>query len=320
VGRTAIEVDVSTVVPFPGRHLVRGWVVTPDDPPEPGSTVTVVCCLAGGTCSTEYFDLHVEGHPGYSMAEHFASAGVVTIALDHLGVGTSDRVDDIFLVTPQVASAVNDYAFRVALERLPGPWGAARLVVVGVGHSMGGMLVTVQQARHASFDAVVVLGHGGDGLPAVLTDAERTITGTLEDATPTIIEAARTRFAQPPPVERRGLVPGSFLADDVPAAVRRAFVAQQTSLLYTCGLTSMIPNITDNEKARIEVPVIVCFGDHDLTDAYESAAARYRGSRSISLFVLPDSAHCHHQASKRTLLWDRILEWMPAALEPSPGH
>ena len=60
VPRTPVEVDVSALVPFAGRHCVRGWVFVPDQAPEPGSTVGVACCLAGGTCSTDYFDLHVD--------------------------------------------------------------------------------------------------------------------------------------------------------------------------------------------------------------------------------------------------------------------
>ena len=312
--RTPVEVDVSAVVPFAGRHRVRGWVFVPDGAPEPGSTVRVACCLAGGICSTDYFDLHVDGLADYSMAAHLASSGVVTIALDHLGVGRSDRVEDIFLVTPQLASAVNDFAFRAVLKGLrDGPAASGDFAVFGVGHSMGGMLATVQQARHQTFHGVIVLGHGGDGLPAVLTDEERRISGTLDEATPAIVAAARSRFAQPPPVERRGLVPGSFLLDDVPDTVRSAFVEQQTSLLYTCGLTSMLPNVTDVEKSRIEVPVLVAFGDHDLTEAYEHAAARYTASRAVTLYILPGSAHCHNQASSRTQLWRRIIEWMDTA-------
>src|SRR4029077_4535268 len=167
-----------------GRHCVRGWVFVPDQAPEPGSTVGVACCLPGGTCSTDYFDLHVSGFAHYSMAEHLASSGVISIALDHLGVGRSDRVEDIFLVTPQLASAVNDFAVRAVLKGLRDrPWGGPELVTFGVGHSMGGMLATVQQARHRTFDGLIVLGHGGDGLPAVLTVEEQSISGPLDEAT-----------------------------------------------------------------------------------------------------------------------------------------
>jgi pimeloyl-ACP methyl ester carboxylesterase len=108
-------------------------------------------------------------------------------------------------------------------------------------------------------------------------------------------------------------VPGSFLSDDVPDAVRHAFVEQQTSLLVTSGLTSMIPNVTDNEKAHIEVPVLVAFGDHDLTDAYERSAARYTASHDVALYVLPGSAHATagHQAGHSA----SIAEWMDAIAE-----
>ena len=111
-------------------------------------------------------------------------------------------------------------------------------------------------------------------------------------------------------IERDKLVPGSFLLDDVPDAVRRAFVEQQTSLLYSPGLTSMIPAVTDHEKAAIDVPVFVAFGDHDLTAAYERSAARYTNSPDVTLYVLPQSAHCHNQASSRLQLWERIARWI----------
>jgi pimeloyl-ACP methyl ester carboxylesterase len=136
------------------------------------------------------------------------------------------------------------------------------------------------------------------------------VRGALDGVTERIVGLARERFSRPPPVERRGVVPGSFLAEDVPGAVRQAFVDQQTSLLYTCGLTSMIPGVTDHDKAAIRVPVFVGFGDRDLTDAYAPAAARYCASNDVTRFVLPGSAHCHNQASTRMLLWDRIVAWI----------
>jgi pimeloyl-ACP methyl ester carboxylesterase len=104
-------------------------------------------------------------------------------------------------------------------------------------------------------------------------------------------------------------VPGVFHADDVPAAVKAAFVAQTTGLLYACGLTSMIPGSTDREKGRIETPVYLGFGDQDLTTRPHAAVAAYRRSRDITLFVTPGSGHCHHQSGHRVLLWDRVAAW-----------
>ncbi len=315
---TPVEVDVSAAVPFPGRAVVRGWVRAPDRPPPPGSPVIVVCCLAGGTCSTRYFDLEVEGLADYSMAGHLAGHGFVTITLDHLGIGESSRVDDVFLLTPPVVSAANDLAHREVLAALAdgtlpleGWSGPVTPIVIGLGHSMGGMLATVQQARHGTFDAVVVLGHGGDGLPEVLTPDEAAVTGDLDEIVGSIEALARQRFSRPSG-ERRGLVPGSFLAADVPDAVRTAFVNQQTSLLFSCGLTSMIPGATDFEKGSITAPLFLGFGEYDLTTDFTGSVAHYRSARDITLFVVPGSAHCHNQAGNRVLLWDRIASWANA--------
>ena len=312
--RREIEVDVSDLVPFPGPVMVRGWVHAPLRSDQSRATV-VWCCLAGGHASTTYFDFQVPGHPGYSMAEHLAGKGCVVVAFDHIGLGASSRVDDIVEVTPALASAVNDRAHRTALDGLAagtlvpelGP--LLSLTAVGVGHSMGGMLLSVQQARHATFDAVAALGHGGNGLPQFLTEAERRVAEHPPILDADVVELARIRLAGVPLVGTSRPEPGSFMARDVPRAVRAEFGAQQVELLYSCGLTSMLPHVTDKEKSDITVPVFVGFGQYDLTRDFFVSAARYTSSRDITLFVLPGSAHCHNLASLRTVLWDRLAHW-----------
>jgi pimeloyl-ACP methyl ester carboxylesterase len=314
-----VEVDVSDLVPWPGPAVVRGWVLAPAvlDRSRP---VTVVCCLAGGRCTTGYFDLQVEGWPGYSMAEHFAAAGCVVVALDHPGVGTSNPVEDLFVVTPGLVAAVNDRAHRQVLSRLAAGTALAGVgplpdvTVVGLGHSMGGMLATVQQARHQTFAALVGLGHG-NGLAEFISAEERALPedGAVdEDA---LVELARRR-AWAEPSGRRPLPPGTFLPADLPDPVRAAFLAQQTDLPPSCGLASIIPGSTDRDKAAVTVPVFLGFGELDLTREFLACASRYTATRDLTLFVLPGAAHCHNQAHNRTDLWDRILVWM-AGLAPA---
>jgi pimeloyl-ACP methyl ester carboxylesterase len=277
-----------------------GWVRAPEREP-----VAVLACLAGGTCTTAYFDLRVPGLPGYSMAEHLVGLGFAVVALDHLGLGASDEVDDLYAVTPTVAAAAQADALGALLARFEG------VPAIGVGHSMGGMLLTVLQADHAAFDAVAVLGHGGDGLPEVLTADESAVAvdRAYAEIEPDIEALARVRFGPDSPVLRKRPTKGPFLLPDVPDAVREAFVAQQVSNLFTCGLTSMIPGATDGPKAAIDVPVFLAFGDHDLTDDYEGARAKYTAATEVELFVLPGSGHCHNQASTRVQLWDRLAGW-----------
>jgi pimeloyl-ACP methyl ester carboxylesterase len=316
---------------------MRGWVIgRPGDgagswrrPPRPPSAETVFYCLAGGRCSTSYFDFHVDGHPGYSMAEYLAGRGCVVISLDHPGIGSSTPVDDIYALTPSLVAAAHDLAVRDIAVRLEegllapdlGPVAVSKLV--GLGHSMGGMIAVVQQARHSSFDALAVLGHGGDGLPTLLTERERAVVNgpfeTLEHRIADLArekalpESARAESARAENASRpRRLRPGSFFASDVPRSVRDAFVAQQTELLHTCGLTSMISGATDRDKAAIDVPVFLAFGDQDLTSDYRSGLSRYSSVRDSTLVTVAPSGHCHNQSSSRTRLWDRLERWAGA--------
>ena len=313
--KVPIAVDVSAAVATPGAHHVRGFVAAPSDLAQLAEPPIVLCCLPGGRCTTGYFDLQVDGLDGYSMADHLTAQGFVVVALDHLGVGASSPVEDIFAVTPAVASSVNHYAFSQILAELragsivPGLDRGSSFVAIGMGHSMGGMLTMVQQANHHTYAAVVNLGHGGDGLPLVLSPEELSVVGDSEAFDASIVGLARARFAGPVRPTPAGAVPGTFHADDVPAAVKKAFVAQSTGLLYACGLTSMIPGSTDREKGRIETPIFLGFGDHDLTTRPHAAVAAYRRSRDVTLFVTPGSGHCHHQSGNRVMLWDRVGAW-----------
>jgi pimeloyl-ACP methyl ester carboxylesterase len=202
--KTSVVVDVSSVVPMPGRHQIRGWVCAPRELRPTDQPRVVLCCLAGGRCTTSYFDLDVEGQGNYSMAEHLAAQGFVVVAIDHLGVGESSAVDDLFLVTPDVASSANHHAFGELLARLRAGSLTNELsavpssVAVGVGHSMGGMLTLVQQAHHHTYDAVANLGHGGDGLPQLLTRDELNVVGDSQALRAKIVDLARARFTPGP--------------------------------------------------------------------------------------------------------------------------
>lgn len=311
--RLPVAVDVSSTVGGDAPCAMRGWVRVPS-PERARARPVVLACLAGGSCSTDYFDLTVDGHADTSMAAYLAARGFAVAALDHPGVGASDPVADVFALTPTVVAAAHARAWREVIGGIEGLDGAP--FVVGVGHSMGGMLATVAQARHRPFDALVGLGHGGDGLPEHLEREELELAHRpLEEVEAEIVARARRRFAVPSPIERRRAPPNSFFAPDVPFAIRRAFAAQQAQLLYTCGLTSMIPGSTDREKAAIDVPLFLGFGDQDLTRDFAGSVAKYTGCRDATLYVLSDAAHCHNQARTRVRLWDRLARWIEVIVD-----
>lgn len=311
--RTELEIDVSEQLESREPIVMRGWAVGPAAAPERSP---VLFCYAGGGCSTSYFDLQVEGLDGYSMADAFARRGAVVVAMDHPGIGASDKVADLFALTPSLVAGCHAHVVQTVVDALSA--GALRPLppitspfVVGLGHSMGGLLVTAQQAHHGSFDSLILAGHSGMGLPEVLTNDELTVTGSdLKSTEEQICSLARLRFAANSSVPRKQPAHGTFFASDVPAAVRQAFADQAVPLLPSCGLTSMIPDSARAERATIAVPIFLAFGDDDLVTDYAESLAQYRSVTDATLYVLGHSGHCHNQASGRHVLWARMLDWL----------
>jgi pimeloyl-ACP methyl ester carboxylesterase len=312
--RSAVEVDVSDVVPFPGHHVVRGVVLAPSTPAPPRAQPLVWCCLPGGNCTSAYFDLHVDGDDtSYSMAAQMANAGGVALALDHLGTGASSPVDDSFLVTPELLALINHTAFTALLERLQkgtlvsGLEPVVAPIPIGVGHSMGAMITIIGQARFGTYAAVANLGGGGAGLPDYLHDPQW-VTWDVAQLRASLVDLAHQQFDGTPPDPDRPR-PGIFHADDVPAPVLGAFRSQLTTLLPSCALASIIPSFSDLERAEITVPLFLGFGEHDLSQVPHEVVRSFRSSGDITLYVLPGSGHCHNQARNRWQLWDRMVEW-----------
>ena len=61
------------------------------------------------------------------------------------------------------------------------------------------------------------------------------------------------------------------------------------------------------------------FGDHDVPRIPHADVAYYRRSHDVTLYVVPDSAHCHNFASTRARLWDRIGRWAGEQAVVPPG-
>src|SRR5215212_4952858 len=164
-GATQLRLDLpSSAVPDGvGEQAIAATVVVPASVDAKDARVLV--CWPGGSYGRDYWDIHLPGRHGYSFAEHMTARGFVVIAADPLGVGDSGRpVDGTLCTYAALADAAHAAAdlVRVRLrdgtlvEGLP-PVAAPR--IVGVGHSMGGGLVVLQQARSGSYDAIAVLGY-----------------------------------------------------------------------------------------------------------------------------------------------------------------
>ena len=153
-----VQVDLSAV---PDLEPGLSAAVTVYLPDEAGESAPVVVGYPGSGFTRQYFD--IRSRPGYSEAAHHVARGYILVACDHVGIGDSSPCDTFGLTIESMAAA-NDATAREIKSRLqtgtlaPGVAAVKVERFVGIGQSMGGCLLTVQQAVHRTFDGIGLLG------------------------------------------------------------------------------------------------------------------------------------------------------------------
>jgi pimeloyl-ACP methyl ester carboxylesterase len=305
IERTSVRVSVGDVAPA-GIATVAARVIL--DPSRLGERPVVLCCFPGGGMSSRYFELD-----GYDMAGHLAAAGFVVVLLDHPGVGDSDLPVDPWTLNPDTVAGIDAEAAGRAVAGL----GLTGATVLGVGHSMGAMILAHQQARHRPYSGLVLLGHSGRGLPEALNPAELAVAGDAERIRASLVDLCRDRFGRPLALGTagvRGMLVGPDLSPDAAAALATANAA----LLTLCGLAAMIPGSHTAELAAVDVPVLLGLAENDIIGPLHQAATYLTGSADVTSYILKEAFHNSNVAPNRRALWDRIAVW--AATVPEAAH
>jgi pimeloyl-ACP methyl ester carboxylesterase len=311
-----LTLDVSASLPFDEPSHVAASIHLPEAPR------AALICWPGGSYGRAYWDMQIPGHPGYSFAEHMTAKGYLVLAADHLGVGASSKPADgerVGFETMSAASAAFVEQVRGLLEGGAPELGGTplpKIPVVGVGHSLGACLTVVTQARHRCYDAVALLGftHGQKELAVSAVGAA----GADPDADAdmlrqTAIEQARAFFGDTWD-DVYGLVPrgpnhGWLHRPDVPAAVVAADDAEAVRWPRQSYVDALLAGYSAEFAAQLDCTIFLGFGDHDVPPVPHHEVEFYTRSGDVTLYVLPDAAHCHNFATTRTQLWDRISLW-----------
>jgi pimeloyl-ACP methyl ester carboxylesterase len=189
----------------------------------------------------------------------------------------------------------------------------------GIGQSMGGCLLTVQQANHRSFDAVAFLGWSGiftnfpasDGsritypMPPRGTDLRPIADQILGVVAP---DVEHFRFCFHWPDEDPELMEPD-LATYVPYSdvVRGdATTPWGSATLPACAVTMMTPGSVAAEAATIDVPVLVASGQRDVIPDPWAEPSAYASSPDVSVVMLGRMSHMHNFARTRQMLWSCI--------------
>jgi pimeloyl-ACP methyl ester carboxylesterase len=326
-----IDVDVTAAADLGERASIKVSVTLP--PAAALSDTPIVCfALPGATYSRKYFMLDLPGSPPGGQAAWHAQRGWIFVAIDHLGTGESIVADPSELVFNTVAAA-SHAAVEAVLQRLQngtlveGYPAIAAPLVLGIGQSMGGCLTVIQQARHASYDAIAVLGFSAvhthpprrPGEPRVrLPFVPRDIAPGGPDRVSLHTPSAAVNSAILALGNQASGLPTSWhyhFDDEPPDIVRQdsewgdAMPAWRSATMP--GLIQWVtaPGAIAPEAASIIVPVLAVFGERDVLEDPRLEAKAYRSAVDFSLFICPRMAHMHNFATTRELLWTRLHSW-----------
>jgi pimeloyl-ACP methyl ester carboxylesterase len=317
---TELTIDVSADVPLDEPVFIAASVHLPIPPVEMPRGVLI--CWPGGSSARAYWDMHIPEHSGYSFAEHMTANGFVVIAADHLGVGASSQPADGDRVNFEtMTAAAAAFVSHVRTMRLGGcdqiaGYELGSLPVIGVGHSLGACLTVVTQARYRCYDAVALLGFTHGQKEVAITAAGAAEHKPVADDSvlrETAIEQAKAFFG-----DTWGDVYGfaprephhSWLHNpDVPRAVIAADDAEAVLWPRQAYVEALLAGHSARYAAGIDCNVFLGFGDNDVPPLPHADVAYYTRSHDVTLYVLPNSAHCHNFASTRNQLWDRIGVW-----------
>jgi alpha-beta hydrolase superfamily lysophospholipase len=317
-----LDIDVTDVAGLDEPATIGVSVHAPVE--EPLLHTGIVCFAKPGAGFTRhYFTDDLPGPSSGAQAAWHAARGWTFVSCDHLGVGTSSRHATESLTFRTVAAAA-DAAERQVIERLADGTLADQLppvrdpLVVGLGQSMGGSLLVVQQARHRTYNGIGVLGYSAIHTRPPLPP------GAIEMVLPWMPRDARfddqSAMLNPDRVITAAHVSMSdeefisniawgFHFDDVDR--RAASTGRWISDGYLHAIIAYVttPGIIASEAAAIEVPVLVAVGERDTVADPRGEPRAYLSSRSVDLFICPRMAHMHNFAGTRHTFWRRIETW-----------
>jgi len=323
-----VMIDVTGFSAEPGLEGPLAMAATVHLPDDRSGGRTVVFGYPGGGFGRRYYDIRTL--PGYSQAEYHVARGRIFVACDHLGVGDSSLPDTLALTYENLAAANHIVATTVLsglrrgtlVERV-GPIAVER--TVGLGQSMGGCLLTVQQGRHRTFDGVGFLGWSGihtnfpapDGsrltypMPPRGTDLRPVADQILGNVAP---DEAHFRYCFHWPDEDPALLEADLASYRPFAGLVRGDERTPwgSSTVPACAVTMMTEGSVAAEAASIEVPVLAASGEVDVVPDPWLEPTAYRSSHDVSVVVVPRMAHMHNFAHTREQLWHRIESFIEA--------
>ncbi|HYH51733.1 MAG TPA: alpha/beta hydrolase [Acidimicrobiia bacterium] len=276
-----------SLVPCPADgkdYTVKGHIVAPAKALDDAKAATLY--LHAVTFGEYYW--RFKAVPGYDYASIMAEKGHVSVTIDRLGYGSSPKPEGdggtCFGSEADVAHQIVEQ-LKAGKYDLDGHDPVAFEKVFTAGSSVGGLVAHIEAYSTHSTDGVINFGWGDHNISEYAfneyNDLMRRCFEGGDNGTPGYAAFARTSR-------------DTFYFHSATPEVREAVPAPNPD---PCGQARSIPpGIFSSEfnLARIDVPVLVVFGDKDAIfspEAAEQQASRYVGSPEVTLEMIPNTSH-----------------------------
>lgn len=252
--------------------------------PDIAPTGVTFFCLPGGGASHDLFDLGQYDGVDYSFASRMTGLGHTILTMDHPGTGTNPLPEDHPFLSPRQSS---DYIAQACTAFIPQP----DSTIIGLGHSMGGMMTVLTQARHESFAAIALLGSSAGGLDWGLDDHEKTYIGKADAVEKDLEELVIRKFGSHFLQVTGGPSGKSITFGGATEKLTERLREVSIPLYAAGGMMSMIRGSFLAEVEAIDVPLFFAFGDHDIGVPPQEAPAPFTGTDKVELHVLENCGH-----------------------------
>ena len=296
----ALSIDLPAAVPAP--LTLKAALRLPDS----GDASTLLVCLPGGGASRGYFELGEHEGFDYGFASRMAARGLACLMIDHPGTGDNALAPNYPFFTPRqsadmLASAIPNLVAEAGLD-------PDRLV--GVAHSMGGMVLTLLQARHRLFERMALLGSSARGLDWGLSEEEKDYIDQPEALERDLEQLVLKRYGSLFPAGMGGPSGKSITFGGSSDELTRRLRTIGTALYAAGATTSMTRGGFAKEAAAIDVPLFFAFGDHDIGAPPEEVPQDYASAPDIEMMVLEQTGHNSFAFPTIAQLCDRLAEWI----------
>lgn len=274
-----------------GEYTMTGVLVAPQDALAAANPAVTVY-VPGATGGRWHWSF--KALPGFDHPVEMARLGHISIVIDRLGHGESERPNGHQICVGSEADVLHQIVLELqagAYRAGAAPTGPVFDKVALAGISLGSAIAQVEAYSFGDIDALVLTGYAdppvphtngvtelaGNIFPKMLTRCPADEDGWFRHGWDTGEEFAKAIFHDPDP--------------SVAAIVEPLIEDESCGSVYSVGAAQTVDQAA---VARIDVPVLIVNGEHDFLfrpEATMQQAHRYPQSPDADAVVMPDGGH-----------------------------